>query len=47
MMLIYWGKRMYYKVLVVSSKKFGLDINADKSKYMVTLKIRMLDEVTE
>jgi len=32
--------------LVVASKKNGLEVNADKTKYMPYLKIRMQDEFT-
>ena len=34
------------EALIVSSKEFGLEVNADKSKYMVCLEIRMQKEVT-
>ena len=39
MMLIYWGKRVHAKkktteALVIASKEIGLEVNADKSKYM-------------
>jgi len=39
MMLIYWRKRTTVdenaEALIVSSKKIGLEVNADKTKYMV------------
>ena len=34
------------KVLVVASKEIGLEVNADKTKYVVCLEIRTQDEVT-
>ena len=39
MMLIYWGERTYGKgkcrALVVATKEIGLEVNADKTKYMI------------
>jgi hypothetical protein len=32
---------------VVASKEIGLEVNDDKTKNMVSLKIRMQDDVTE
>jgi hypothetical protein len=34
------------EALVVATKETGLEVNADKSKYMVCLEIRTQDEVT-
>jgi len=34
------------KALVVASKEIGLEINVNKTKYMVCLEIRMQDKVT-
>jgi len=34
------------EALIVSRKKIGLEVNADKTKYMVMSEIRMQDEVT-
>jgi hypothetical protein len=34
------------EALVVASKENGLEVNANKTKYMVCLKIRIQDEVT-
>jgi alkaline phosphatase len=34
------------EALVVASKKIGLEVNADKTKYMVMSPDRMQDEVT-
>jgi hypothetical protein len=33
------------EALVVASKESGLEVNVDKTNYMVTLEIRMQDEV--
>ena len=33
------------EALIVSRKKIGLEVNADKTKYMVMSEIRMQDEV--
>jgi hypothetical protein len=33
-------------VLIVTSMEMGLEVNADKTKYMDNLEIRMEDEVT-
>ena len=34
------------EALVVASKEIGLEVNADKTNYMVMSQIRMQDEVT-
>jgi len=34
------------EALVVASKETGIEVNADKTKYMVMLEIRMQDKVT-
>ena len=34
------------EALIDASKKSGLEVNADMSKYMVILEIRMRDEIT-
>jgi predicted metal-dependent TIM-barrel fold hydrolase len=34
------------EALIVASKEIGLEVNADKSKYMVMSQIRLQDEVT-
>jgi hypothetical protein len=34
------------EALIVASKEVGLEVNADKTKYMVYLKIRMQNKVT-
>ena len=35
MMLIYWGVKENAEALVVATKEIGLEVNADKTKYMV------------
>jgi len=34
------------EALVITSKEIGLEVNADKTKYMVMSRDRMQDEVT-
>ena len=34
------------EALVIASEETGLEVNADKTKYMVMSEIRMQDEVT-
>jgi len=34
------------EALVVTTKETGLEVNADKTKYIVIFEIRMQDEVT-
>jgi hypothetical protein len=34
------------EALVVATKEIGLEVNADKSKYVSCLEIRMRDEIT-
>ena len=39
-------KKEYAEALIVASKETGLELNADKTKYVVCLEIRMQDEIT-
>ena len=34
------------EALVVATREIGLEVNADETKYMISLEIRMQDEVT-